>query len=374
MKRPVVVLLVSLVLLAAAMIAARAFVSLHPPAPPLPALTEGHATPPEPWPAPDFAYPDQDQQTVTRQQLLGHVWIADFIFTQCRSACPLLTARMVLLQRQLARLGRPDVRFVSFSVDPEHDTPAALKAYAQKWHGDESRWRLLSTTAAALPATAVGLHVMVAKTTDAQDPIVHSSRFVLVGADGLVHGAYDSSDADDLKQLLADVAKLPAGAAVTAGAAALDHEPTSGLALYEALGCRGCHDRPEVAPRLGGIFGHSVALDDGRQVVADEAYVRESILAPAAAVVAGYGATMPSYAGQLGDRQLAALAGYVQSLPATEAPDEARRRVVDPVCKMDVSAGDSDPHADRDGRRYYFCSDGCRQKFLRDPARYAAAR
>lgn len=373
MKRQVVVL-VSLVLLVAVMVAARAFVRLRPPsAASFPPASEGQTTPPAPWPAPDFSYLDEDQHTVTRQQLLGHAWIADFIFTQCRSACPLLTARMVLLQRQLARLGRLDVRFVSFSVDPEHDTPVALKAYAQKWHGDESRWRLLRTTAAGLPATAAGLHLLVAKTSDERDPILHSNRFVLIDAAGLVRGAYDSGDEDEMKRLLADVAQLPATAAPETAGAALDHEPTSGLALYDGLGCRGCHERPEVAPRLGGLFGHAVALDDGRRVVADEAYVRDAILAPAAAVVAGYGATMPSYAGQLDERQLAALVSYVQSLPETEAPTEARRRVVDPVCKMAVSAGDSDPHVDRGGHRYYFCSDACRQKFLHDPARYDAA-
>ncbi|HWE26759.1 MAG TPA: SCO family protein, partial [Polyangia bacterium] len=316
------------------------------------------------WPVPAFSYVDQDGQPLTRQQLLGHVWIADFIYTQCRSACPLLTARMVMLQRQLARY---DVRFVSFSVDPAHDTPAALKDYAHKWHGDESRWRLLATTPAALPATAVGMHVMVAATTDANDPIVHSDRFLLVDAAGIVRGAYDSGDADELARLVADATKLPGVAAI---AAAVDHVPTSGTALYDALGCAGCHARPDVAPSLAGVFGSTVALADGRHVRADDAYIRASIVAPADAVVAGYTANMPSYAGHVTDAQLAALVAFVHAMPPSGAPAASRQVVVDPVCKMSVSVGESDLHVDRDGKRYYFCSAACRDKFTANPAKY----
>ncbi len=269
-----------------------------------------------------------------------------------------------MLQRQLAR---SDVRFVSFSVDPAHDTPAALKAYAAQWHGDETRWRLLATTPAALHATAAGMRVLLAATTDAHDPILHSDRFLLVDAAGIVRGAYDSGDADDLKRLVADATQLPGVAA----AAPADHVPVSGTALYDALGCAGCHARPDVAPSLAGLFGATVALADGRHVVADEAYLRAALVAPAADVVDGYGATMPSYAGQLNAAQLTALVGYLRALPAGGAAAAARQLVVDPVCKMAVSVGESDLHVDRGGRRYWFCSDACRDKFLAAPTKYA---
>src|SRR5262245_58590644 len=78
------------------------------------------------FPAPDFAYTDQRGARVTKQALAGRPWVANFVFTTCRTVCPLLTAKMVQLQRKLP--GVP-VRFVSFSVDPEHDTPQALLEY-----------------------------------------------------------------------------------------------------------------------------------------------------------------------------------------------------------------------------------------------------
>lgn len=136
-----------------------------------------------PWKVPAFDYVDQDGHHITNRDLLGHPWIADFIYTQCTTACPVLTARMRLLQR---RITDPAVRFVSFSVDPAHDTPSVLKAYAAKWHGDESRWRLLSTgDDANVHATAMGMRVAVEHSGDPTNPILHTSRFILVDPAGL---------------------------------------------------------------------------------------------------------------------------------------------------------------------------------------------
>src|SRR3569832_2497610 len=93
-------------------------------------------------PVPAFAAVDQDGKQVSGNDFHGLPWISDFIFTSCTASCPILTGRLVALQRALAGL---PVRFVSFSVDPEHDTPPVMKAYADRWHGDPARWRLLAT-------------------------------------------------------------------------------------------------------------------------------------------------------------------------------------------------------------------------------------
>src|SRR5579863_5572116 len=82
---------------------------------------------PKLWKAPAFSLTDQSHRQVTLDSLRGEPFIADFIFTQCTSACPMLTSRMVVLQRKLAG---ENMRFVSFSVDPAHDSPDALAAYA----------------------------------------------------------------------------------------------------------------------------------------------------------------------------------------------------------------------------------------------------
>ena len=76
--------------------------------------------PPVLWAAPEFSLVDQEGAPTSKASLRGRVWIANFIFTRCTSVCPTLTARMRALQRKLPN---PELRFVSFSVDPEHDPP-----------------------------------------------------------------------------------------------------------------------------------------------------------------------------------------------------------------------------------------------------------
>ena len=101
----------------------------------------------------------------------------------------------------------------------------------------------------------------------------------------------------------------------------------AGEKLFTELNCITCH-RPDSAgrgPVLNGIFGRPVSLASGERVVADEAYVRESILSPAAKVVAGYQPVMPTFLGQVSEEQLIALIAYIESLqvPSEGAPTGA---------------------------------------------------
>jgi cytochrome c oxidase subunit 2 len=92
----------------------------------------------------------------------------------------------------------------------------------------------------------------------------------------------------------------------------------NGQTLFQQLGCSTCHrfDVQGRGPNLIGVFGKPVALEDGRTVIADENYVRESILSPAAKVVSGFQPIMPSFQGQVSEDQLNALVAYVKSLAA----------------------------------------------------------
>jgi len=94
----------------------------------------------------------------------------------------------------------------------------------------------------------------------------------------------------------------------------------TGQALFQQLGCSTCHrfDVQGRGPNLTGVFGKPVSLEDGRTVVGDENYVRESILVPAAKVVSGFKPVMPSFQGQVSEEQLDALIAYVKSL--SQAP------------------------------------------------------
>jgi protein SCO1/2 len=323
------------------------------------ALAHGKKTLEPLFPAPAFAYADTHGTTVTTQSLAGQVWVANFIFTTCRTICPLLTARMVQLQRALPGV---DVRFVSFSVDPANDTPAVLAAYAKKLAPDEPRWALLATDEKTLPMTAAGFHVTAEKNKPGElDPIIHSSVFVLVDKGGMVRGVFDSEQRADLKELEAAVRRFAGAAPPTPSAGA-----PSGVELYHALSCATCHEAPELAPAFLGRAGARVAFDNGLVATFDADYVKESLLAPDAKRAKGYPLHMPAY-DHLSAEQLLVLTKYVLEAPATvtATPDVAVE--VDPVCHMNVRATPDALSVELDGHRYFFCSKHCAARFSATP-------
>lgn len=337
---------------------------------------------PELWRVPAFSFQDQHGAPIEPRALVGQIWIADFIFTTCTSVCPLLSAKMVMLQHQLKA---PGLRFVSFSVDPAHDRPDVLARYAQQWNPEESRWLLLSTDADGLASIADGMHVAVAPTGDANNPILHSSLFFLVDQEGNVRGIYDSTDDEALRRLVVDAGSLlgaaPAGEALLEG---------TGQHLFAALGCAACHDNDKLAPALLGLLGREVELTSGDRVKADTRYLRDSIVAPGRQLVAGYLNIMPSYAGVLSGEQVNSLVSYLETLssPASASPPSPRaagampvalrvaaarapaKTSTDPVCDMQVRVSADTPHVQHAGHGYYFCSETCRAAFAADPVKY----
>ncbi|MCA2978762.1 MAG: SCO family protein [Myxococcaceae bacterium] len=317
------------------------------------------------FPAPAFSYRDHRGALVTPQALAGRPYVANFVFTTCRTICPLLTARMVRLQRALAGV---ETRFVSFSVDPETDTAEALATYAARWAPDEPRWSLLVTDPQTLPRTAAGFHVTAeAAPSGAPDPIIHSSVFVLVDGAGLVRGVYDSEHARDLEALASAVRRL-------AAAPPREREPlpAEGVELYHALSCASCHEAQALAPSLFGRAGSRVELETGLVTTFDAAYVKESLLAPDAKRAKGYPLRMPA-SDELDAAALDTLVRYVLEAPAAAAPAAADVQVaVDPVCHMQVRVTADALSADRAGRRTYFCSKHCLKRFEATPGAFVA--
>ena len=314
------------------------------------------------FPAPDFTFRDQHGEAVTKASLAGQPYVANFVFTTCRTVCPLLTSKMVRLQRELPGL---PVHFVSFSVDPEHDTVEALAAYAQQWNPDEKRWLLVETTTPGLAELARGFHVTAERTDGGIDAVMHSAVFVLVDGYGVVRGVFNSEESGDFKALLRDLRTLGGGTAPTPRS-----RPRTGEVLFHELSCINCHTRPELAPPLGGLLGQRRELETRLLVTADEAYLRESIVAPAAKRVAGYPLMMPSYEGHLTMEELDLLVKYVETLPPPITnPDVGV--AVDPVCHMKVRVTPNAMSVQLDGGApKYFCSEWCKARFAENPDAY----
>src|SRR5688500_19899716 len=150
------------------------------------------------WPAPSFSLGDQNGATIDNSTLKGRVWIVDFIFTSCGHVCPRMTARRVELQKELTD---PRISFLSFSVDPERDTAETRKTYAHKHGVDESRWHFVSAANRAA-AMKLAVAIKIARTPrDADNPILHADRFLLIDATGRVRGIYHLDDAAAMSRL-----------------------------------------------------------------------------------------------------------------------------------------------------------------------------
>jgi len=155
---------------------------------------------------PNFELVNQDAQPFGSRQLAGKIWIADFIFTNCAGPCPIVSTRMSELQKPLVK---SDVHLVSFSVDPERDTPEVLRIYADKLRKEPLRWDFLTgqlSTIASLSRDGFKLGL-----SDGESPEsgpVHSTRFVLVDRRGTIRGYYDALGPDGVTKLLADTNHL----------------------------------------------------------------------------------------------------------------------------------------------------------------------
>ena len=154
--------------------------------------------------APKFQLTDQDGKPFDSERLKGQVWVAALIFTNCPGVCPSMTQKMKALQDAVPA---KTVQLVSFTVDPERDTPEVLKQYARRFKADESRWHFLTGAKDTMFATFKDLKL---SATPAQDgrAIDHAEQFLLVDGQGRVRGVYHSKDDDKLKQLAHDAAEL----------------------------------------------------------------------------------------------------------------------------------------------------------------------
>ncbi len=165
--------------------------------------------------APEFSLVNRDGLTLTNEDLLGSPWVADFIFTRCAISCPRMTSRMV----QLGKLWPADstTTRVSFSVDPEFDTQEVLQTYAESWDIEDPRWFFLTGDREVMKAIVMeGFKLAVEMnpppgTASPEEPILHSTRFVLVDSEGAIRGYYDAIQGEELERLAGDLRALEAG-------------------------------------------------------------------------------------------------------------------------------------------------------------------
>lgn len=165
--------------------------------------------PPDYGPIPGFQLVSHEGAPFGAADLTGKVVVLDFIFTRCPDVCPTMTTQMVALQRALPDrpFGGPQLHLVSVSVDPTHDTPPVLAAYAEKYGADLSHWTFLTGTQIDVDTLSEGLAQALVRRPDAESDapdITHSQRMLLLDPAGHVRGFFPTDEAG-LTELVAAI-------------------------------------------------------------------------------------------------------------------------------------------------------------------------
>jgi protein SCO1 len=152
-----------------------------------------------------FTFINQEGNQMGLEDLKGKVWIANFIFTNCETVCPPMTANMSKIQ-ELATAENIDMQIVSFSVDPELDTPDTLKKYGEKFQVDYSNWNFLTgytqKEIESFAAKSFGAIVQKPKSTD---QVIHGTSFYLVNKDGYVVTSYSGLENTPYEEIINDI-------------------------------------------------------------------------------------------------------------------------------------------------------------------------
>lgn len=151
---------------------------------------------------PEFQLTAQDGQPFDSKVLAGKIWVADFIYTTCPGPCPRMTSQMHDVQKAIVSM--PDVKLVSFTVDPGRDTPPVLAQYAKEHGASSEHWYFLTGP----PDTLQKLDRDTFKLGNIGPTLEHSTRFVLVDRKAKIRGYYDTSESRSIPRLIEDIRSL----------------------------------------------------------------------------------------------------------------------------------------------------------------------
>lgn len=159
----------------------------------------------------DFSFTNQNGQTITQDEVAGKVYVAEYFFTTCKSICPVMNSQMQRVHKVYKN--EPDFRILSFTVDPETDTVAQMKRYADDHGANDDSWHFLTGEKADLYQLARTSY-FVLKPAEAQNlgdagsDFIHTNNFVLVDKEARIRGYYDGTSEEEVTKLIEDIDKL----------------------------------------------------------------------------------------------------------------------------------------------------------------------
>ncbi len=156
-----------------------------------------------------FSFINQEGQTITEQNLKDKIYVVEYFFTTCQGICPKMNDNMVAVYQ--AFRNDNDFMILSHTVDPEVDTVAQLKRYAQKYDADPTRWMFLTGNKDSLYKMAIDDYLIpiADSTVEKINPtFIHTQKFVLIDKEKKVRGFYDGTEPASVKKLIQDINEL----------------------------------------------------------------------------------------------------------------------------------------------------------------------
>lgn len=157
---------------------------------------------------PFFYFLNQDSVLVKSTDMKGKVWIADFFFTTCPTICPTMTKNMKQLNDDTKDL-KDHVQFISFTINPNHDTPSQLKKYRNYYGATASNWQFLTGKEEETHQLGIeNFQVFAGRDDESEGGYAHSGAFTLVDKEGYVRGVYLGTERKEVENLEKDLRKL----------------------------------------------------------------------------------------------------------------------------------------------------------------------
>ncbi|SHM88830.1 SCO family protein [Gracilibacillus kekensis] len=156
----------------------------------------------------DFTFTNQDGEEFSKSELDGKYWIANMIFTNCETICPPMTANMARLQGLLEEENM-DAELVSFSVDPDNDSPKVLREYIEQRGGTFDNWHALTGYSnEEIKSFAQNSFKAFVEKPENSDQVIHVKTFYLVSPEGNAIKGYNGEKADNMKKIVEDIKSL----------------------------------------------------------------------------------------------------------------------------------------------------------------------
>ena len=156
---------------------------------------------------PAFSFDGHTGNTITNKDFEGSIYVADFIFTTCQSICPKMSTELMRVQNKYKE--NNEVKFLTHTVNPEHDSVEVLREYAKQYGAMDNKWFFVTGKKEELYNIALKGYFLMAGEDGTEDhPFIHSQNLILVDEEGHLRGIYDGTDVFQVNDLIQDIKAL----------------------------------------------------------------------------------------------------------------------------------------------------------------------